>query len=394
MGWSSKDSSGIELTTVLLWNPPDYPRVAYIRKLLRHRHRTFEVCFRDEKTILNKMRKIRQLLLARDLLRLWVIRRPHVMIVFSPVPCSILGVILGRLLGVPIVYDLYYSWVESQIDAGIWSEGGVRTKLGRLVEGFLLRSAEIVLVDTNSSKEYFCRLYQIPNPKIHPIYGVVDSKIFSPEVNGDVIRAEHNLQGKKVVMYHGSFQHVHGVDRIIRLIPAILERVPDVTFLLVGTGPTYQECKDLAGRMGLNRVVVFTGRVEHDSLPKYLACCDIWLGMFTSGEKAQRTARFGMFEAMAAGKPVITAKTREAESILTNGVDGFLVSPENEEEIMNTIWNLASDSKLRRIVGEKARRRIETSFSLKKMEKVLQLCLKRADTSRSFTSSSHMHKFI
>ena len=380
MGGSTIDNAPCQtVKTVLLWNLPKYSRAVYIRDLLQHDRRVVVVEFHGEQRILQRIRKLRQLFLVKDLLKLRVLYRPNTMVVFSPVPSSILGVILGRLLGIPIVFDLYYSWVESQLDAGIWSEKGVRTQLGRFLEGALLRSAKFILVDTHANKEYFSKVYRIPDRRIRSIYGVVDLDKFNPRAEGKAVRTKYHLGSCPVIMYHGSFQHVHGVDRVIRLIPLVVEKAPNAKFLLVGMGPTYYECRRLVKKLNLEEAIVFTGRVKHNVLPEYLACCDVWLGMFSLGEKAQRTARFGMFEAMALGKPVVTAKTREAENVLTDGVDGFLVNPEDLEEIAEIVVRLVKNRKLQVDVGGEARKCIETSFSLREMEKTLLSCLEEAE---------------
>jgi len=244
----------------------------------------------------------------------------------------------------------------------------------------LLRSAKFVLVDTHTNKKYYSEVYEIPDFKIRSIYGVVDLNRFNPQVNGETVRVKYNLGDSPVIMYHGTFQHVHGVDRIIRLIPLVVEEIPKVKFLFIGMGPTYHECRRLVKKLDLEGIVAFTGRVEHDTLPKYLACCDVWLGMFTLGEKAQRTARFGMFEAMAMAKPVVTAKTWETEYVLTDGVDGFLVDSEDPEKIAGIIVRIVNDHKLLAEVGQRARKRVETSFSLREMKKILTNCLRETET--------------
>ena len=367
---------------LMAWNPPNYSRTNYILKIFRSQYRLIQVKVGSTQGWhrLGRIRVVRQLLMFFNAFCKALKERPVILIVFSPLPSSILGVLLGYLFRIPVIFDLYYSWVESQLDAGIWQNTGLYAQFARFLEGVVLRSAKSILVDTHSNRKYFSEIYGIPASQVYSLYGVVDVKKFNPKIDGSTVRTKYHLGECPVVMYHGSFQHVHGVNRIIRLVPLVIDRVPNAIFLLVGMGPTYDECRRLTKKLSLEQVVIFPGRVKHDVLPEYLVCCDVWLGMFTLGKKAQRTARFGMFETMAVGKPVVTAKTREAKNVLTDGVDGFLVDPEDPEEVVEIILRLIKDQKLRYSVGRKARKRVKGYFSLKEMERILQNCLRQTET--------------
>ena len=49
----------------------------------------------------------------------------------------------------------------------------------------------------------------------------------------------------------------------------------DVHFLLIGEGPSRQELRDHAWRMGLQGRITMPGSVPHDQVPHYLAAADL-----------------------------------------------------------------------------------------------------------------------
>ena len=365
---------------VLLWNPPEYSRVRYIRKLLEADCHVETISFHN-RFFLERIPMLRHMVLATNLLSAWFSHKRKVIVVaFSPVPSSIVGVLLSRILSQPLVYDLYYSWVESNIDADRWQSKSLCTIVGRLLESFCLKSARFVLVDTRSNQYYFSRLYAIDVSRIVPIYGVVDLEDFTPrQRQGNELRQKLGIQDEYVIMYHGTFQKVHGIENLIQACPQIVSRLPRAMFMMVGDGPVRKNCERMVERLGLRNRFIFTGRVEHNSIPQYLAAADVWVGLLTARWKAHRTARFGMFEAMAMGKPVVTGRSHETNKLITDGKNGFLVDPHNPLELVQVISSLASESGLHTRIGRNARKLVESEYSLETMKKILLKVISRIE---------------
>ena len=368
---------------VLLWNPPEYSRTRYIRRILESRYCVETISF-HHRHLIERIPKFRQLVLAKDLLNAWVTHgRRLIVIAFSPVPSSIVGILVSKILGLPLLYDLYYSWVESNIDAGRWKSKGLKTMIGRVLEGFCLRSSKLVLVDTRSSQRYSSKLYLLDSSRIVPIYGVVDLGKFTPTTDrGGELRRKLGVQDRLVIMYHGSFQKVHGLETLIRISPQIISQVPKAVFLLVGDGPCRKDCEKIVDRLGLKDRFIFTGRVEHDNIPHYIEVADIWIGLLTKSEKAHRTARFGMFEAMAMGKAVITSKSYETENLITDRENGLLVDPDNPLEVVEAISKLAQENGMNSYIGQNARRLVEAEYNLETMRTLLLEVVTRIEKSQ------------
>lgn len=76
---------------------------------------------------------------------------------------------------------------------------------------------------------------------------------------------------------------------------------------------------------------------------------------------------FGMviIESMACGTPVVATKCGGPDGIISDGIDGFLVSPNRAQEMSDRLAQLLCDEALRYKMGMAARRKIENSYDMK-----------------------------
>jgi glycosyltransferase involved in cell wall biosynthesis len=100
--------------------------------------------------------------------------------------------------------------------------------------------------------------------------------------------------------------------------------------------------------------------------PQLLAALDVKIFLVPGSDGSCRAVR----EAMAMGKPVIAARRGMLPELVQDGVSGFVVE-DTPENLARAIISLVNDLPLRRKMGEAARQRICSEFSIKgQMEKV------------------------
>jgi len=111
-----------------------------------------------------------------------------------------------------------------------------------------------------------------------------------------------------------------------------------VQVLFIGDGPTIDECKNFVRANGLEKIVVFAGRVMHSEVPSYLNDYDLLcLPSVDEGLPA------APLEAMACGLPVIASNIHGNNEIIRDGFNGYLCSPGSVEDLADKI-NIASET--------------------------------------------------
>ena len=132
-----------------------------------------------------------------------------------------------------------------------------------------------------------------------------------------------------------------------------------VKAIIVGRGTYAEEVAYSPVReMGLEDVVIMAGYRKDDYLD-VLALFDMKVFLVPGSDGSCRAAR----ELMAMGKPIIAARRGMLPEIVDDGVNGLLIddSPEN---LAAAIIKLAGNMEMREKMGQKARDRTLSSFSL------------------------------
>ncbi|WP_332631471.1 glycosyltransferase family 4 protein [Halalkalibacter flavus] len=209
-------------------------------------------------------------------------------------------------------------------------------------------------------------------PKIQTIYSGVDINRFAPPHSKDArdmrqaIRNEHNLEGKKVILFAGRLSKNKGADVLVQAMPEVIKKHPDTALVIVGSKWfSVNEVSDyvayvraLASRLPIP--VVNTGFVAPSEIQKWFAAADVFVCPSQWEEPLARVH----YEAMASGLPVITTKRGGNPEVITPNENGFVVEqPEDPKAFADLIIPLLSDPKLSKKLGLNGRKLVEEKFT-------------------------------
>ena len=108
----------------------------------------------------------------------------------------------------------------------------------------------------------------------------------------------------------------------------------------------------MAADLGLAGRVHFLG--QRDDIPDLLAALDIFvLPSHSEG------VSLALLEAMAAGLPVIATAVGGLPEVVTDGVNGLLIPPQDPEALAQALARLLDDPALAKKLGENARQHVE-----------------------------------
>lgn len=177
-------------------------------------------------------------------------------------------------------------------------------------------------------------------------------------------RRRHGLEGRKVVLYGGRLDHRKGASHLVRAMARVRRRVPEAALLVVGSahGGYERRLVDEARALGLGDALVVTGWLEGRELLAAYAAADVVCTPSLIFES------FGLInaEGMRAGRPAVTSFFGGPRDVVEHGRTGYHVNPLDVEELARRLADLLEDDRLRRRMGEAARKRVEERFDLER----------------------------
>jgi glycosyltransferase involved in cell wall biosynthesis len=158
-----------------------------------------------------------------------------------------------------------------------------------------------------------------------------------------------------------------GHDVILRALPSVLLRVPNLAYVVVGEGDDRSRIEALADSLGLRPHVIFTGRVSESELAALYHRSDVFAlpARTVLTEQEAKGEGFGIvfLEAMAFGKPVIGPNEGAPSEIIRHGRHGLLVDPEDSMATAEALVDLLTNSDKSREMGEAGRDWVRKEYS-------------------------------
>lgn len=191
----------------------------------------------------------------------------------------------------------------------------------------------------------------IPSEKIVRIDDSVDVELFSPEKNTKNILRDESSPADQIRI--GIIGRIDGFKRQLDFLTAAREVLrqskQSLMFFVVGdihSHAYFNKTQKFVSETGIEKYVRFTGR--RDDIPAVMASLDILVSL--SGGSV-------MFEAMAAGKAVISAgfSSRKYSYHIQDGKTGLLVESRQTEDLAQAMIKLVDTPQLRNELGTQAR---------------------------------------
>jgi glycosyltransferase involved in cell wall biosynthesis len=183
----------------------------------------------------------------------------------------------------------------------------------------------------------------IPREKVVMIPSFVDTSLW-PLDNGD----DHDY-----IFFWGRTIPRYGIDTLVRAVAALSQ----VKLKIVSTDIQDQETRELAWELGAHNIEFLGYRDEEDIRKLVSGSRFVCLPFESPG-----SAPMEMYEAFAAGKPVLTTNIGALPELVRDGVTGRLAVAGDVESLRETIESLWSDPAVKDM-GVEARRRAEEDYS-------------------------------
>jgi glycosyltransferase involved in cell wall biosynthesis len=227
----------------------------------------------------------------------------------------------------------------------------------RVLEEIALLSDRVVVM-SQRGVDFLKEIYHVPAEKIDLIpHGIPDVPFVDPSFHKDLF----GVEGKSVLLSFGLLSANKGIENVIKAMPAILKKHPNVVYIVVGAthphvirneGETYRlSLQWLAHEKGVESNVIFYNRfVGLDELIQFISAADIYITPYL--DAAQITSGTLAYT-LGAGKAVISTPYWYAEEMLADE-RGALVPFRDPQALADQVIDLLDNESKRHAMRKRA----------------------------------------
>ena len=173
----------------------------------------------------------------------------------------------------------------------------------------------------------------------------------------DEFRKELELASTDIfLLVVGRLMVQKGHDVFVEALSTVVERFPNTKAAICGDGPLRLQLESQIEALDLSNHIKLLG-IRSDMSP-VISAADI----FVLPSRWEGLSR-ALLEAMASGLPSVTTKVDGTLEVITNGIHGLLVHPDDPDELANSIIQLLEDTDLRKRIGSAAQAHILQNYN-------------------------------
>lgn len=272
------------------------------------------------------------------------------------------GIPLAKLLGLPCVVTAHGAVADTPVEFLQYTQ----------------ENADAIVVVSESERQAWIDLTG-SDRKLHRVWNGLP-------INGPLQRTSKQPGSTLELVTIGRLSPEKRVDDIVKAVAKLRDSGYECNLTIFGEGPLRKDLEPQIMHLNLADRIRLKGIVQHEKVMEQLATSDMLI-------HAADVEPFGLaiIEGMAAGLPVVAARSNGASEILVHGTTGFLYEPGDVDSIVQHIIRLAKDESLKTTMGRAGRQRVEQEFSLDahmgNMERIWAKALsEHASNKRSFSA--------
>lgn len=274
--------------------------------------------------------------------------------------------IMARFKNKKIILDAFVPIYDTLVnDRKMFCPSGIVAKILYAYEKFLLRLADVVLVDTIEHQNMLENMYNLTPGKITPVPVGVDEKLWRP------LPPKKTGQGFNVLFWC-TFIPLHGAHNVLDAAAIVQKKNPGIRFQIIGTGQQADSFRLHLNSLSLENLTWINRFLSLDEIYKCMAGADCCLGVFGIHPKTQRVIPYKAYQTLASARPLITAGTEASRRLFTHRENAILVSPGDPAQLADAILHLSACPTEAEKIGYNGRTLYEKHLSNKRIAKSIE----------------------
>jgi glycosyltransferase involved in cell wall biosynthesis len=345
--------------------PKNGPIITFLKKFVKEIYVVpfFWWCAKGLKlipySISNALNLVSLLLVSRIIIKV----KPDICWTNTITPPPILGMIC-KLLNIPHIWFIHEFGKEDHGLSFIIGE-----KLGYNI---IARLSKAIFVNSMAVGRKFLRFTYWRKVPMYVIDYIVETPLHIPTIKRTCGKKQNNEHIR--IVHAGVIKQGKGQEDLIHALSILRDKIKFICYIVgaIEDKEYYRRIKHIIAENGLEKSIVFTGYLPREGVLYLMKNSDIIV-------ICSRSEAFGrvVVESMKLGKAVIATRRGGIVEIIQDGENGLLYEPNDVEELAQKIMLLACDSRLREMLGEKAKQYALKRFNEERISKHLLKIIKR-----------------
>jgi len=274
---------------------------------------------------------------------------------------ALIGYVLGKLRGVPVVFDFQGSMTGEMTDHHFLNPDGAFYGPLHWLESVIDHLPQAIITSSQHAADVLRNQFHCHSANIHIVPDCVNTDTFRPDILTEEGRL--NLKARlgippqrKVVAYLGLLAEYQGTPLLIQAAAQLVKARPDVHFLIMGF-PSEEGYRAYAHSLGLAGHITFSGKIPYQLAPHHLALGDV--GVSTKISATEGSGK--LLNYMALALPTVAFDTPVSREYL--GDWGVYAERGNPAALAEALDAILSDEERAAALGAGLRQRAVERYS-------------------------------
>lgn len=263
----------------------------------------------------------------------------------------------AKIFGKKHIYDMHSS-LPQQLTNFEFTKSKVIIKIFSFLEKMTINGADGIIAICPELYEWAKNINSEAN--VYLIENVLDSTsddgelVFTPKE----LRDKYQLNGKKIVLYAGTFETYQGLELFIKSADEVINKCDNVHFLLVGGKPEQVSIyKNQVEQKKLTDHFTFTGSVHPNEIENYYQLSDILVTPRLDGTNTP----LKIYAYLRSGKPIVATNHVTHTQVLNEDV--AILTDITPQAFADGIIRVLDNEKLGKKLSQEAKKLAETRYS-------------------------------
>jgi len=264
---------------------------------------------------------------------------------------GIVGLIVGKLLGIPVIHTRHH--IDEHYQSG--------TVIHRWIDRLVAKKSSHVVVCSEAAKKWLVDVEGIMASHITVINQGFDFSFLQPSAEA-VAKASEDLgftEGKLDIVCVARYSKAKGQNYLLYAMSEIVKTIPNISLTFMGPGDSSWLMK-LVDELNLGKYVTILP--SRNDVPACIAAADMIIHPSLADSFSQL-----VIEAQAVGGLLIASDIAAAREQIIDGQTGIIVPPRNSEAITDAVLYLVNNPELARNARVKGPLHVRNSFTWQRM---------------------------